>query len=191
MKGAAALYSKEYHDLCKQRLTTGGIVTQWVPLYETTFDAVQSEMATFFEAFPKGTIWSNFQEGYGYDMILLGQNGATIIDADELQSRLDRSDHRKVVASLGDVMLDTSLSLLATYTGRAADLKSWLEGAEINYDRSLRLQYLAGMGLNRHDEEWIYLSIIAHRRVPEDIFPAKGIRGRALRAILETKFRDE
>ena len=191
VKGAAALYSKEYHQLCQERLTPGGIVTQWVPLYETTLDVVQSEMATFFEVFPDGTVWSNLQEDYGYDVILLGQNGETIIDTDELQLRLDRSDHRPVVESLRAVMLDTSLSLLATYAGRAADLKPWLEGAEINYDRSLRLQYLAGMGLNHHQEEWIYLSMVAHGRVPKNVFLASGIRGRALRAILEAKFRTE
>jgi hypothetical protein len=80
---------------------------------------------------------------------------------------------------------------VATYAGRAADLKPWLEGAEINYDQSLRLQYLAGMGLNHHQEEWIYLSMVAHGRVPKNVFPANGIRGRALGAILEAKFRTQ
>jgi len=59
VKGAAALYSKEYFELCKQHLNPGGVVTQWVPLYETNLQAVKSQIATFFQVFPDGTIWSN------------------------------------------------------------------------------------------------------------------------------------
>lgn len=57
VKGMASLYTTEYFDLCKRHLNPGGIVTQWVPLYESSFETVQSEIATFFEAFPNGTIW--------------------------------------------------------------------------------------------------------------------------------------
>ncbi len=35
VKGSATLYSKEYFELVKQHLNPGGIVTQWVPLYES------------------------------------------------------------------------------------------------------------------------------------------------------------
>jgi spermidine synthase len=191
VKGAAALYSKEYFELCKERLTPGGIVTQWVPLYEASFETVKAGIATFFEAFPKGSIWSNDQKGEGYDVILLGQTKTTTIDADELQLRLDRSDHQQVVESLAHVQLDSSLSLLMTYAGRATDLRAWLEGAEINHDRSLRLQYLAGIGLNYDEADWIYDSMVAYRRYPEDMFPANGVRGHALKFAFEMKDRAE
>jgi len=45
-------------------------------------------------------------------------------------------------------MLGSALSLLTTYAGRGPDLRPWLKGGHINRDRNLRLQYLAGMGLN-------------------------------------------
>jgi spermidine synthase len=35
VKGSATLYSKEYFELVKQHLNPGGVVTQWVPLYES------------------------------------------------------------------------------------------------------------------------------------------------------------
>ena len=40
------------------------------------------------------------------------------------------------------------VDLLATYAGQARLLKEWSRGAEINTDRNLRIQYLAGMSLN-------------------------------------------
>ena len=65
VKGSAVLYSQEYFELCRSRLKPGGLVTQWVPLYESNREVVQSEIATFFSVFPNGTIWANDDEGYG------------------------------------------------------------------------------------------------------------------------------
>src|SRR5205807_403877 len=57
VKGSATLYTKEYFELCKRHLKPGGVISQWVPLYESNFEVVKSEIATFFDVFPHGTIW--------------------------------------------------------------------------------------------------------------------------------------
>jgi spermidine synthase len=185
VKGAATLYTREYFELCKQHLNPGGFITQWVPLYESDLRVVQSEMATFFEAFPEGTIWSNDEKGKGYDTVLLGQVGAMKINADELQERLDRADYLSVALSLDEVGFKSVVDLLSTYAGRGADLGSWLRRAEINRDRNLRLQYLAGLGLNADQSENIYNEIVAHRTFPEDLLVASGPRIQALRKALD------
>src|SRR5262249_28546900 len=148
VKGAATLYTKEYFEICKAHLNPGGLVTQWVPLYESNMAVVRSELATFFEVFPNGTIWSNENDGEGYDVVLLGSAGPASIDLQEVQSRLERQDYQPVLQSLRQVGFKSTYSLFSTYAGRAADLKPWLASAQINRDRNLRLQYLAGLGLN-------------------------------------------
>ena len=148
VKGSATLYTKEYFELVKEHLNPGGIVTQWVPLYETDLDTVKSEIATFFDVFPNGTIWANEGDGGGYDVVLLGQTGPTKIQVDELQQRLDRPEYSRVAKSLRDVGFHSAVDLLATYAGQEPDLKPWLKGAEINRDGNLRLQYLAGLAVN-------------------------------------------
>jgi spermidine synthase len=185
VKGAAALYSQEYFELCRQRLNAGGIVTQWVPLYETNEAAVRSELATFFQVFPNGTIWGNDVDGDGYDLVVLGQGPQSAIDADALQARLEQADYGPVTASLSECGLGSALGLLSTYAGRGEDLRPWLQHADINRDRDLRLQYLAGLGLNKYDADVIYQSMIAFRRYPEDLFVARGVRGRALRQVIQ------
>jgi spermidine synthase len=170
VKGAATLYTKEYFETCRQHLNPGGVMTQWVPLYESSVNVVKSEIATFFRVFPGGTIWSNDYEGEGYDVVLLGQAEATKIDVEELERRLDRPDYLAVVQSLDEVGFLSATDLLATYAGQGADLAPWLEGAEINRDRSLRLQYLAGMGLNSYEEERIYDEMLAYCDFPEQLF---------------------
>ena len=59
--------------------------------------------------------------------------------------------------------------LLATFGGRAADLAPWLRGAEINRDRNLRLQYLAGMGLNTHESGRTYDEMLTYVKFPDGL----------------------
>jgi spermidine synthase len=184
VKGTAALYSKEYFELVKRHLNPGGVIAQWVPLYESDPDTVKSELATFFEVFPGGTIWSNDNNGEGYDVVLLGQREPTKIDVDQLQQRLDRDDQKPVVRSLSGVGLASAVDLLATYGGRAPDLRPWLEHAHVNRDLDLRLQYLAGMGLNFNNAPVIGSQIRTYRRFPNDLFAGSPQRIQALKNAL-------
>jgi spermidine synthase len=172
MKGAATLYTEEYFELCRQHLNPGGVVTQWVPLYESNPDAVKSELATIFRAFPEATVWGNDAQGKGYDLVLLAQNEPLKVDVDQLMERLNRDDHADVARSLQDVGFRSVMDLLATYAGGASDLAPWLKDAQINHDRNLRLQYLAGMGLNSLREGAIYEDMLKHRTYPEGLFIA-------------------
>jgi spermidine synthase len=185
VKGSATLYTKEYFELCKRHLNPGGLVTQWVPLYESNLAVVKSEFATFFDVFPNGTVWSNDQNGQGYDIVLLGQDQALEINADAIQERLERPDHAKTSKSLLDVGFHTVVGLLQTYGGRASDLRDWLKDAEINRDRNLRLQYLAGMELNTNQCAFISNEMLGYRRYPEDLFVGSGFHTVALRWALE------
>lgn len=187
VKGAATLYTKEYFELCKRHLNPGGVVTQWVPLYESDLDTVKSEIATFMEAFPDGTIWSNDLNGKGYDLVLLGQVPPAQINIEELQQRLERDDHARVARSLKDVGFRGALDLLATYAGQGPQLKPWLKGAAINRDRNLRLQYLAGMGANFYREGTIFKEIVNYRTFPEDLFVPAGPRRIMLKHLLESR----
>jgi spermidine synthase len=184
VKGSATLYTKEYFELVKSRLNPGGLVTQWVPLYESNLAVVKSEIATFFEVFPHGTIWCNPKNGGGYDVVLLGQVEPLKIYPDRLLERLKRPDHAKVARSLKDVGFNNIVGLLGTYGGRAEDLREWLTGAQINRDRNLRLQYLAGMELNQYLSNFIYEEIMVRRRYPEDLFLGSGSASMAVKMAL-------
>jgi spermidine synthase len=169
VKGSATLYSKEYFELVKQHLNPGGIVTQWVPLYESDADTVKSEVATFFDVFPNGSIWGNDNNGTGYDTVLLGQVEQPRIDIAAIEARLHRPDYATVAQSMRDVGFGSVVDLLATYAGRRQDLLPWLQGAEINRDGNLRLQYMAGLALNNVLEGAIYNQILSYKQFPEDM----------------------
>ena len=170
VKGTAAIYSKEYFDAVRQHLNPGGYFSLYVPLYETDERTIRSELATFFEAFPNGSVWANLREGEGYDMVFLGQAEPLKIDLDEVEQRLARPDYAPVAESLREVGVGSATGLLAAYAGQAADLAPWVRGAEINRDRDLRLQYIGGWGINSAMADELYRDILRYRKPPLGIF---------------------
>jgi spermidine synthase len=170
VKGAAMLYSKEFFESARQHLNPGGAITLFVQLYWSNEEAVKSELATFFEAFPNGIVWGNTYDGGGYDLVLLGQVDPAPINIDEMEERLHRPEFATIAQSLASIGFRSAMDLLATYAGQGRDMAPWLRDAAINRDRNLRLQYLAGMGVNASQSQAIYSAMLAYRRPPENVF---------------------
>jgi spermidine synthase len=170
VKGAAMLYSREFFQTVKDHLNPGGAVTLFVQLYESNPAAVKSEIATFLEAFPGGVVWGNTQNGAGYDLVLLGQVERTRIDVDAIERKLQGKDYARVKQSLAQIGMLSAVDLFSTYAGRRPDLDPWMHDAIINRDRNLRLQYLAGLGLNLYQSGAIYADMLRYARYPDDLF---------------------
>ena len=184
VKGTSTLYSKEYYELVKSHLNPGGVVAQWLPIYESDVETVKTELATFFRVFPNATVWSNYLNGEGYDLVLLGRPDAAPIDVDALDQRLNQPAYARVAKSLADAEFHSAVELLATYAGRSADLASFVGSAAINEDLNLRLQYLAGMGLNSVTAPRVYQEILSYRRFPADLLTGNGERVGALQELI-------
>ncbi len=170
VKGAATLYTKEFFELAKSKLNPGGTVTLFVQLYESTPEAVKSEIGTFFEVFPNGVIWGNTHQGRGYDTVLMGTVEPPHFNVDEWEARLNSPAYAAVKASLREISIYSAVDLFANYAGRASDMKAYLADAQINRDRDLRLQYLAGLGLNLYQSGPIYAEILRHKKYPDGLF---------------------
>jgi len=182
VKGAANLYTQEFLEVMKEHLNPGGVVTIYVQLFETSLDAVKSSVATFFEVFPNGTIWGNPYQGRGHDMLLLGQVEPLRIDLDEMEQRAGyRGGAGKIGQSLSEIGMNSPVDLFATYAGRRSDLTEWLRNVPINRDGNLRMQYLAGLGLNLDDAAAIYAGMLGYRRFPDDLFVSSEGRVDSLR----------
>ena len=182
VKGAATLYSREFWEVAKKHLNPGGVVTVWVQLYENSEASVKSSMATFFEAFPDGVVFGNTFNGQGYDMVLVGRDGPLQVDLDAIEARLARPEYALVRQSLQETGFDSGVGLFATFAGRASDLKGYLADAQVNRDRNLRLQYLAGFSLNRYDQATIYNNVLANGRWVEGMFTGSPDKLASLRA---------
>jgi spermidine synthase len=185
VKGAAMLYSREFFEEVKEHLNPGGVVTLFVQLYESNPAAVKSEIATFLEAFPDGVVWGNTQNGAGYDTVLMGTVGPLKIDVDKIEAKLRSPEYARVAHSLSEIGMLSAVDLFSTYAGKRPDLDPWLSDAIINRDRNLRLQYLAGLGLNLYQSDVIYADMLKHTtRYPEELFTGSEATLQALRTAI-------
>jgi spermidine synthase len=188
VKGAAALYTREFWQLCKAHLNDGGVVTVFLQLYESTGDAVKSQIATFFDVFPSGAVFANAVEGMGYDAVLLGRAGDAPIDVAQMQERLGSARYETVARSLRAVGFDSALDLVATYAGQAADMSAWLDRAPITTDANLRLQYLAAEGLNERRAAEIFDELLGSGPgFPPHLFAGTPAQLEELRQRLQAK----
>jgi hypothetical protein len=144
--------------------------TLYVPLYETDEPTIRSELKTFFDAFPYGSVWANLRDGEGYDMVFMGQAEPLKIDLDRIQRRYDLPEHEPVRQSLRDIKVNNLYDLFSTYTGSAADLAPYVRGAAVNTDGDLKLSYLAGWGINSSLEDVLYRQMLKYRSVPTQVF---------------------
>jgi spermidine synthase len=184
VKGAANLYTKEFWLLAKSHLNPGGVVTVFVQLYEAGTPAVKSEIATFLQAFPNGVVWANNYNGAGYDVVLMGRPEVEPINVDTMQARLESPKFAIVAQSLREIGINSAIDLLGNYTAQAPELKDWLSDAQLNLDKNLRLQYLAGLGLNRYEQAEIYSGMARNRAYPENLFVGSPPALAALRAAI-------
>ena len=170
VKGAATLYSKEFFEIAREKLNPGGVVTVFVQLYESNLAAVKSEVSTFLSVFKNGMVFANEYQGGGYDVVLLGQKEDTPIDIDAIEARLARPEYAPMRQSLAEIGFYSATELFSTIAAHGPELAPWMADAQINYDKNLRLQYLAGMSLNHYDQGPIYADMIKYRKFPEGVF---------------------
>jgi len=181
VKGAAALYTTEYFELAREHLNPGGVITQWVPLYESTLPVVRSELATFIDVFPDATVWSSQNVSNGFDIVMAARPDGFLFDLYGMEDRLARPDHAGALASMSEIGLTSAEEVLRSYAGRGPELAPWLADAMINSDRTLRLMYMAGLGLNANLAGDIHAEIFRHRTFPADLILADPARLERLR----------
>ena len=182
VKGAATLYTKEFFTEAKKHLNPGGVMTVFVQLYESGTPAVKSEIATFLEVFPNGVVFGNTHRGGGYDVVLMGRADDTPINVDVVEERLSRPDFAIVAQSLREIGFNSGTHLLSTYAGDKQSMAPWLADAQVNTDRNLRLQYLAGLGVNAYEQHQIYASILSLRQPPTTLFVGSPDKLEVIRA---------
>ena len=82
-------------------LNPGGVVAQWLPIYDSDAETVKIELATFFSVFPERHGLEQQPEGRRIRPRSAGPaDDNAPINVDDIQKRLDRPDYARVSASL-------------------------------------------------------------------------------------------
>jgi spermidine synthase len=89
--GVEMLYSAEFLEAARERLSPGGVYAQWFHLYETDREALELVMRTFASVFPHVSVWYTLDS----DILLLGFKRTDLaLDVEEISSRFARPDFR-------------------------------------------------------------------------------------------------
>lgn len=106
--GVVNLYSADYYELCKSRLTENGVVCQWVPLLLLDEPDLRLVVKAFLEVFPDATLW----EGSKDDYLLIGAKDGLKVDYESLSRRMREPVLQEKLKSIG---INNPEGLLATY----------------------------------------------------------------------------
>ena len=135
-QGAAYLYTDEYYRLAASRLRSGGIICQWLPIYELTPLDLQSVVRTFANNFRYVYVWLT-----DYDAELVGSNDLIKIDIDNIQKRLEASP--EVLSDLKKVNMGSAAQFLSYCIMGPDGSRSYGKNAPINTDNNLYLEFSA------------------------------------------------
>jgi spermidine synthase len=136
MAGVSTLFTREFFAAAHRRLTPGGILCQWAHTYNIGDADLRSIVSTFLSEFPEGSAWLVGES----DLLLLGSS--TRIRA--LDEGVTRAWQRAgVAADLAQVAVQDPFSVLTLFVGRGADLRAYVDGAALQTDDRLSLEFSA------------------------------------------------
>lgn len=138
--GMAGLFTKEFYELCDAHLAEGGLMGQWLHAYGVTEQTFQDAFMTFQKVFPYVTVWEMWVSG---DYLFVGSKKPYVIDADRLEARLALP---KVADDLRRIGVTNAAGLLGDLVATEAPFTKAWEGARIQTDDGLHLEFLAPLG---------------------------------------------
>lgn len=135
MAGNGSLYTLEFYELLKERLSADGIAVQWLPFHLLSDAEMKMTTRTFMQVFPHTTLWLSPLKYHG---LLVGSEKPLQIDVQALRRKMQRPGVRQEMAHVG---ADAPLDFLAGYVMGEADLRQYVAGAKLNTDNRPYLEF--------------------------------------------------
>ena len=141
--GVAALYSREFYELVRSRLTAGGYVSQWLPAYQVPIESSLAMVRAFVDVFPETVLLSGAQA----ELLLVGTTGPRVeIDPAVLGETMARRP--AVAADLARLDLGRPREIVGAFVGDAATLRDATRGSPPATDDRPLQEYGVWSGLS-------------------------------------------
>ncbi|MCB1483441.1 MAG: fused MFS/spermidine synthase, partial [Hyphomicrobiaceae bacterium] len=132
--GVVNLYSVDFYRLARERLRSGGIMAQWLPLGTQNDEDTRSLVRSFLDVFPHASLWTTDI----HEMLLLGSDAPLKLDVSKIAERFNQPD---VKSALTEVGLASPAALLATWVTDRAGLQRYAGDAPAVTDDQPRIEY--------------------------------------------------
>ena len=133
--GVANLFTQEFFEMGRGRLSDQGVFVQWVQIYQLSNDSLRSVLATYQKVFPHVLVFQVGGVGKGKDLILVGSNQS--LNLDLLPQRI--GDPR-IAKELERVKLTSEADVRSWYVCDETRLAPAVAGAKINTDDNMHIE---------------------------------------------------
>jgi spermidine synthase len=134
MAGIASLFTREFFEAARDRLSPGGVLCQWAHTYDISTRDLQSIVATFVSVFPDGTLWL---VGDG-DVLLVGSNAPLEPRFAQVPAAWKRPGVAEDLASVGAT---DPMHVLSLFVAQRPELAAWAADAPVQSDNHAALEF--------------------------------------------------
>jgi spermidine synthase len=152
LAGSAGLFTREFFDLARTRLTPGGVFAQWVQMYELRTEDFLAIVRSFTGVFPEVHLFR-----VNEDAILLGSGRPLPIDLARIVTR----GSPRVRADLARAGVVVPEDLLGHYWAGGEELAGAIPPGPINTDDNMLIEFAAPLRMLTRDPERLRAQTVA------------------------------
>ena len=160
--GVSNLFTREFWEMGKTRLKPGGVWSQWVQMYGMDDRDLRTLLRTFATVYPHVIVYATIEDS---DLVLIGSDEPLISDAAHAARLFREDDTRQLLADVG---VNDPNDLVAMFQMDRDDVLRATEGAVLNTDDNMRIEYRAPLNLHRSTNELNGHFLLKNVAVPDD-----------------------
>jgi spermidine synthase len=155
--GVADLFTREYFQLCRDRLTDGGVVGAWMQSYLIDKESFRSIVRTFRSVFPEMMLWKTAKG----DCMMLGSKVPLRVDYRKLNAAIRQ---KGVAGDLARIDIHSTEDFLGHLVMGKTNVTRFTAGATIHTDDNALVEFAAPRGLTMGIYQWPLVEAIEQYR---------------------------
>ncbi|RPI00486.1 MAG: MFS transporter [Calditrichaeota bacterium] len=155
------IYTKEFYEICHNRLTDNGAICKWVPTNWLSEREFKMLLKSFVDVFPHSSLWV----GNAGQAVIVGKKQPITLNLDDLHKKLNNA---AIFQNLSDSYMETPAKLLSKFVGDEEALKKYLVDASANSDNDADIEFSRTVNKGRNPA--IIGGLIDLKQHPSDAF---------------------